>query len=442
MKRIITPWAASGTKNTVPDTAPATDTGVASYPVGFTPKNATPLVAGGVPVSEGDMNGVLNDITGVLAQNAQGLYITYDSSFSTAIGGYPLYAIFPKSADIGFWLNITAGNTTNPGTGGTGWIDFSPMAIQKGQYVYTEAAGSTTAYTATLTPAPAVLTDGMIISIDTGAVGTNTTTTPTLNVNGLGAKTQTKQGGVALMAGDVPKFAQYQYDGAATAWILLNPAYRGLLNVQIFTSTGTYTATPGTNYVIVEVMGAGAGGGGVANSPANYQSCSGGGGSGAYAKVKITSAFSGVTVTVGAAGVGGVSYADGSAGGTSSFGTLVSCAGCSGTGNKGQSYLNYVGNTSSGGGGGVAPSITGTAILAYKGDTSKGGYTFNASGSQTGAGGASPLGSPGWSVSGSFAGNAASGYGAGGSGAASLGDNVAKNGGNGGNGVVIVWEYK
>lgn len=100
------------------------------------------------------------------------------------------------------------------------WVQ--PSQVQSGQFTYAAAAGSTTAYTAALSPVPAVLTGGMFVSIDTTSVGTNTTTTPTFALNGLTAYTIVKQGG-ALRVGDMPKIAQLQYNAALTKWLLLNP---------------------------------------------------------------------------------------------------------------------------------------------------------------------------------------------------------------------------
>ena len=97
-----------------------------------------------------------------------------------------------------------------------------PSKLQSGQYVYSDATGSTTAYTATLTPAIATVNAGMVVRINTNSIGTNTTTTPTLNVNDLGAFTIVKQGG-ALAVSDMPKLAQLQYDSTLTQWVLLNP---------------------------------------------------------------------------------------------------------------------------------------------------------------------------------------------------------------------------
>ncbi|CAB3889869.1 hypothetical protein LMG26788_03785 [Achromobacter pulmonis] len=53
-------------------------------------------------------------------QQAGGSY-NYDSTFATAIGGYPKGAILLNSAGTGFWLNGADNNTTDPDSGGTNW---------------------------------------------------------------------------------------------------------------------------------------------------------------------------------------------------------------------------------------------------------------------------------------------------------------------------------
>src|SRR5690348_17081100 len=111
---------------------------------------------------------------------------------------------------------------------------------------------------------------------------------------------------------------------ATNGQILSEPVSSGrLLNVQVFTASGTYTPTPGTNSVVVEVLGAG---GGAAATAAGQGSIGGGGWSGAYAKGRITSGFSGASITVGASG-SAVSGAAGNTGGTSSFCALISAPG-------------------------------------------------------------------------------------------------------------------
>lgn len=120
-------------------------------------------------------------------------------------------------------------------------------------------------------------------------------------------------------------------DDGTTATLLANLTLGTsgrLLNWQIFTGVGTHTYTPttGTASVIVEVQAGGGPGCGTPATGAGQTSLGGNGSSGSYAKKRITSAFSGVTITVGAAGVG-ASGGVGTNGGASSFGTLVSAAG-------------------------------------------------------------------------------------------------------------------
>jgi len=256
-KRIITPFASSGDKNTVPDTAPGVDNGFANYPAGFPPSNSIDPALGGYYVKRADINGVLNDTTTILRDLAKGLLYTYDATYSTAIGGYPVNAILAKAGLIGFWLNITASNTTDPDSGGAGWIDFSPKAIQNGAYTFAAAGGSTIAYTATLSPAPLALTDGMEVSVDTTAIGTNTTTTTTFNLNALGAKSVVKGTNLALRAQDMPSLAKLKYNLALDKWILMNPdtGTSGLIasNIQTVTATGSIPTTIAGGTLVINV---------------------------------------------------------------------------------------------------------------------------------------------------------------------------------------------
>lgn len=77
-----------------------------------------------------------------------------------------------------------------------------------------------------------------------------------------------------------------------------------LINVRVFTSSGTYTPTDGTKSIIVEVQGGGGGGGNTkAASSTNYTLASSGG-AGGYAKSRITPVAASYTVTVGSGGQG------------------------------------------------------------------------------------------------------------------------------------------
>ena len=87
------------------------------------------------------------------------------------------------------------------------------------------AGGTVDAITLTLSPALLTVPDGTLISFR--ALGANATTTPNLAVSGLTARTITKQGGAALVAGDIPAVnaeMMVRYNLANTRWELLNPA--------------------------------------------------------------------------------------------------------------------------------------------------------------------------------------------------------------------------
>lgn len=181
----------------------------------------------------------------------------------------------------------------------------------------------------------------------------------------------------------------------------------GFSNLQVFTSSGTFTIPAGITKVKATVVGGGGGGGG-----GNY----GGGGGGGGTAIKIISGLTPggtVSVTVGAAGAG-VYDANGTSGGTSSFGAYCSASG----GGAGLRYSN-------GGAGGIGSS----GDLNIKG--SGGGYIV--ANEPAGTGGASFMGGGG-----GYTGVASTGvggaYGGGGAGPASL------IGSNGAAGVVIV-EY-
>ena len=69
------------------------------------------------------------------------------------------------------------------------------------------------------------LAEGVTVCVK--ATGANTSTTPTLNVDGTGAVTIVKGNGEALIAGDIKgnrHYCIFRYDAANTVWVLMNPA--------------------------------------------------------------------------------------------------------------------------------------------------------------------------------------------------------------------------
>lgn len=204
-----------------------------------------------------------------------------------------------------------------------------------------------------------------------------------------------------------------------------------LINVQTFTSSGTYTPTPGTKSVVVEVQGGGGGSGGVPATGANSVSASGAGGAGAYAKAYIASGFSGVSVTVGSGGAAGASGGgDGGTGGTSSFGSLVVCPGGTGGGSTGSVAVSFP--TSRGGSTETAPP-TGGNIISSTGKAGSGTTVVNGTVGNFGTGAPSPFSGGGTSGAGE--------NGSGGGGWINFVSQSARSGYSGGKGLVVVWEY-
>lgn len=205
----------------------------------------------------------------------------------------------------------------------------------------------------------------------------------------------------------------------------------GLLATRVFTTSGTYTPTPGTRAILVSVQAGGGGGGSADATGAGVGSAGAGGGAGGFSQSFLTSAFSGVSYVVGAGGTANA------AGGASSFAGALS--------------------TSGGGGGGTinATSSFPVQIAPPSGGTASGGNLFNSKGSAGGAalltifgngisgfGGRSQFSGGGSPRSGTVAAGDVGLYGAGGSGAITQNNpGGGAIGGSGGSGIIIVQEY-
>jgi hypothetical protein len=183
------------------------------------------------------------------------------------------------------------------------------------------------------------------------------------------------------------------------------------VNIQAFTSTGTYTPTSGYKWGIAFVTGGGGGGGGTGNTGPSR----GGGGAGATAigLLNLTT-LGAVTATVGAGGGGrNTSSTGGSAGGASTLSTLSGGGGA------------LVGSSPTGASGGSASG----GIINISGGTGQDGVT----GDNGGGGGGSFWGG------GVRPSSSASVYGGGGGGAD---DTSNSYGGNGEAGVIFIMEFK
>ena len=93
--------------------------GAASFTDGFPPVT---FQAGGAPAGT-DVNGLFNQITAWNRWHQAGGPIYYDATFSAAIGGYPNGATLRQVSNPSvYWVSTVDNNTTNPDTGGAGWV--------------------------------------------------------------------------------------------------------------------------------------------------------------------------------------------------------------------------------------------------------------------------------------------------------------------------------
>ncbi|EGK4026078.1 TPA: phage tail protein [Escherichia coli] len=198
------------------------------------------------------------------------------------------------------------------------------------------------------------------------------------------------------------------------------------VNTRVFTSSGTYTPTPGTKRIRVTITGGGGGGGGCKAISNNETFFGAGGGAGGTVITTLILTKDSYPVTIGAGGAGGVSATNGLNGGDSSFGS-VTAPGGEGGGKSGFTNTN-------GGNGGV-PSTGGINIIGGNGGdgqsgnigvSGEGGTSYWGGGGRAGAGGG---------VSGKA-------YGSGGGGAYDAGySGTSMTGGKGAAGICIIEEF-
>ncbi len=233
-------------------------------------------------------------------------------------------------------------------------------AIQTGKVNYVVAAGTANALTATLSPAPASLSVGMVVHIK---IATANTGAAALNLNGLGVQNIVRADGTVLKAGDLPanSVTALVYDGTNFQVAGVSGANAPLSGSSMYATAGTFTFTvpDGVYRVLAECWGAGGGGGG-AGSGGSAAAGSGGGG-GAYARKWISVTPGQVlNVIVGAGGSGGSSSGgNGGNAGSSSVGGVVSAVG----GSAGTGVVNT-----------IFPGAAGTGGAATGGDINISGY--------------------------------------------------------------------
>lgn len=159
-----------------------------------------------------------------------------------------LNAAVPASGEIGY---DTTNKRLRVGDGSTsgGIILPNSTDVQNQTFLYASAGGTADALTLTVSPTPAAYVTGQRFSFK--ATATNATTTPTINVNSLGAKTFKKKsasGVSTLAAGDIQNGVIYSciYDGTYMQLESVDIAptiSSGMTLIATSTPTGVATVT-------------------------------------------------------------------------------------------------------------------------------------------------------------------------------------------------------
>ncbi|HHH7753995.1 tail fiber protein [Escherichia coli] len=198
------------------------------------------------------------------------------------------------------------------------------------------------------------------------------------------------------------------------------------LNTRVFTSSGTYTPTPGTKRIRVTITGGGGGGGGCKAASNNETFFGAGGGAGGTIISIMTPTQNSYPVTIGAGGAGGVSATNGTRGGNSVFASLIAPGGEGG---------GKVGVTNTNGGNGGVPSTGDIRITGGDGGDGQSGNI-----GVSGEGGTSHWGGGG--RAGAGGGVIGKAYGSGGGGAYDAGySGTNMTGGKGASGICIIEEF-
>lgn len=175
------------------------------------------------------------EVTGVLVSNATITVKTQEKNWIFKNSTTGSYTVTVKTSG-GTGKTIPRGRAVKLYCDGTNVEYARELSIPAAQ-----AAGTVDAITATFEPpfTSAELQDGTLVLVE--AAGANTSTTPTFSPDGLTARTITKNGGQALVAGDIRAAGHkllLAYDLSSTRWELLNPtSYPLATNAEVQTGT-------------------------------------------------------------------------------------------------------------------------------------------------------------------------------------------------------------
>lgn len=239
--QIAVPFAVSGLKNTIPASSDNV-TGHAGYDQGFPPINMVLKAAGGIPPFGRDFNGIFYDNSVAIQYLEAGNGFVYNSTFSTAIGGYKPGARVLRTDGRGYWLNTVDNNTTDPEAAGApaaGWVP---------DYTNGIAAVTMTGSNVTLTPLqygkPVIVITGLLTAnlnlIFPPIAGVWFVVNNTTGAFAITCKTAAGTGGVVTQGG-----AQEFYGDATNLVVLKGSTPTPLDNTQAFATTAFSNLTGG-----------------------------------------------------------------------------------------------------------------------------------------------------------------------------------------------------
>lgn len=213
----------------------------------------------------------------------------------------------------------------------------------------------------------------------------------------------------------------------------------GMLGMQVFTTSGTYTPTSGTSKCHVYCTGGGGGGGGVKTSTTGAAAANGGRAGVTAISFLDVADISGDAVTVGSGGAGGsgASEEQGADGGASSVGSDISAPGGAGGQKRVGTGDIFAPNAD-------APTTGGTGDILLAGEMGSTPTFAEDRQAFGGYGGASFWGSGGAGTraeNGGSNGAAGVNYGSGGAGGSVDDATGNANGGNGAGGIVVIYEF-
>ncbi|MFS7114106.1 tail fiber protein [Escherichia coli] len=375
---------------------------------------------GALPITGGNLNGGLTATGEIISKSANGLRIAYGNyGFFIRNDGSSTYFMLTDSGNSLGTYNRLRPLIINNANGA--------VTIGNGLNVTGGINGSLNGNAATATKLQTARTIGGV-SFD----GSANIDLP--GVNKAGNQSTTGNAATATKLQTARTINGVKFDGSAN--ITLTAANLGLsdssgyvgrlVNTRVFTSSGTYTPTPGTKRIRVTITGGGGGGGGCQATSNNETFFGAGGGAGGTVIVTLTLTKDSYPVTIGAGGGGGVGATNGLKGGDSSFGTVIAPGGEGG---------GKVGVTNTNGGNGGAPNTGDVRIIGgHGGDGQSGNIGVSGEGGTSYWGGGGRAG-----AGGGVRGRA---FGSGGGGAYDAGySGTSMTGGKGADGVCIIEEF-